>query len=441
MARRTHLLWLRNDLRLDDNPALHAAAEGADRLLCVACIDPRWLRPPARLDLGFAKLGPHWLRFRLESLHALREALRERGSDLHVVVGEPAVALPPLFREVGASAIFHAGEDTREELDDEAALRAELPHPVRRVEERPLLHPDDLPFVDGGFPDSFTQFRRAVEGKVPVRDPQPAPAQLPPPPEAIGLALPPGLGELGIEAFAPDGRAVLPFDGGEAAARERLRRWVWTGRHILHYKDSRNGLLGADYSSKFSPWLAHGCLSPRRVWSEVLRFEEERRANQGTYWLRFELLWRDFFRHAFRATGDRLFRPRGLAERAPATPGGRGEFGRWRLGQVGEPFVDANMVELARTGFMSNRGRQVVASYLVHDLGVDWRWGAAWFEHCLLDFDPCSNYGNWAYVAGVGHDPRSRRFSVERQVQQYDRNGEYVQTWLEGAPAQGDLGL
>ncbi|KAH9798510.1 cryptochrome DASH [Citrus sinensis] len=106
-------------------------------------------------------------------------------------------------------------------------------------------------------------------------------------------------------------------------------------------------------------------------------------------------------------------------------------FESWRDGCTGYPLIDANMKELSMTGFMSNRGRQIACSFLVRDMGIDWRMGAEWFETCLLDYDPCSNYGNWTYGAGVGNDPREDRyFSIPKQAQNYDREGEYVAYWL-----------
>jgi deoxyribodipyrimidine photo-lyase len=132
--------------------------------------------------------------------------------------------------------------------------------------------------------------------------------------------------------------------------------------------------------------------------------------------------------------GNALFRPEGLRGEGRAWRRDHDQFEHWIGGRTGEPFVDANMRELAHTGFMSNRGRQNVASYLAHDLSIDWTWGAEWFESVLIDYDVHSNWGNWAYVAGVGNDPRAgRRFDVRRQAEKYDRDGGYVRTWLDCA--------
>jgi deoxyribodipyrimidine photo-lyase len=191
-------------------------------------------------------------------------------------------------------------------------------------------------------------------------------------------------------------------------------------------------MLGEDYSSKFSAWLALGCLSPRLIYWEVKRYEEERVKNDSTYWLVFELIWRDFFRFVALRYGTRIFKPSGI--RHDMNKKWRHDadlFIRWAEGETGIPFIDANMREMNATGFMSNRGRQNVGSFLVKDLGIDWTWGAAYFESLLIDYDPSSNWGNWNYVAGVGNDPREDRyFNIYSQATRYDEAGKYVKHWL-----------
>ena len=195
----------------------------------------------------------------------------------------------------------------------------------------------------------------------------------------------------------------------------------------MTYKETRNELLGSGYSTKFSPWLAFGCVSARFIMSELERFEAQYGGNDSTYWVWFELLWRDYFKFVALKFGNALFKEGGLlaatGDRVNWVKGVESDkrFWAWANGETGVPFIDANMRELKATGFMSNRGRQNVASYLVKDLNVDWRRGAEWFESYLLDYDPCSNYGNWLYVAGLGNDPRQDRyFNVIKQAHASD---------------------
>ncbi|KAI8547712.1 hypothetical protein RHMOL_Rhmol07G0217200 [Rhododendron molle] len=164
---------------------------------------------------------------------------------------------------------------------------------------------------------------------------------------------------------------------------------------------------------------------------KVKRYEKERLSNDSTYWVLFELIWRDYFRFLSIKYGNSIFHLGGPRKLKLSWSQDQLLFESWRDGRTGYPLIDANMKELSTTGFMSNRGRQIVCSFLVRDMGIDWRMGAEWFETCLLDYDPCSNYGNWTYGAGVGNDPREDRyFSIPKQAQTYDSEGSYVAYWL-----------
>jgi deoxyribodipyrimidine photo-lyase len=190
-------------------------------------------------------------------------------------------------------------------------------------------------------------------------------------------------------------------------------------------------MLGADYSSKFSAWLALGCLSPRYIYQEVTKYEKERVKNDSTYWLIFELLWRDFFRFIAVKYGNKIFYISGLQNISLPWQENWSIFETWCEGQTGYPLIDANMRELKLTGFMSNRGRQNVASFLTKNLGINWQMGAQWFESLLIDYDVCSNWGNWNYTAGVGNDARGfRYFNIPKQSKDYDYQGDYLRHWL-----------
>jgi len=226
------------------------------------------------------------------------------------------------------------------------------------------------------------------------------------------------------------------MEGGEDAGLTRLRFYLWEGRHIDTYKLTRNGLLGGTYATKFSPWLATGCLGVRKVYEEVKKYEAKHGANDSTYWVFFELLWRDYFKWIGLHHKNDIFQLYGLKGEKKS----KGDrkwltdpklFDSWARGETGLPFVDANMRELTATGHMSNRGRQNVASFLTKDMDMDWRMGAEFFESFLIDHDVTSNYCNWMYVAGVGNDPREDRyFNVVKQGHMYDAKGEYVCYWL-----------
>ncbi len=428
------LVWLRNDLRLDDHAALRAAAAGGAPVVPVYCLDPRQF---GTLPSGVPKTGAHRARFLLETLHALREDLRAAGADLVVRRGRPEAVLPALARETGASAVHVHEEVAREELDVEDAVERALAAIGVRLHGHwghTLLHPDDLPFDLVALPTVFTQFRTRVERETDVRPPEPPPARL------RGLPLDAGeiptLEALGLAPPPDDPRALFRPVGGERAGRARLAQWAWEGDHLRRYKATRDGLLAVSDASRLSPWLAIGALSPRRVWAEVRRYERERVRNESTYWLVFELLWRDYFRFVLARWGDVVFSAGGLqrlpiAWRALDDPAARADFARWTSGATGYPLVDAAMQELAATGFTSNRARQNVASFLTKNLGLDWRVGAEWFESLLVDYDVASNWGNWCYAAGVGNDARGfRHFDIHAQAERYDPDGAFVRHWL-----------
>lgn len=426
------LFWFRQDLRLHDQPALcHAAHLARER---GAALLPVVVQPPdERTPWGFARVGGHRRRFVADTLHDLRSQLVQRGSGLWEAEGDPVAELLALAKATSANTLVCEAIDAPEELAAVAALRTGG-LTVHTVWQSSLLHPDDLPWAPDAVPEVFTAFRQGVErAAVSPRPTLPAPVELPPWPAFWPRSAEPAALE---PVLAPDPRSAFPYTqphgrGGETAALAHLQRYL--ARGLPHqYKATRNGLMGMDYSSKWSPWLATGALSPRTALAALRAFEAEQGASASSYWLWFELLWRDHFRFMHRRHGRALYRARGLSSK-PEHRKVRHEpaaFDRWCSGRTGQSFVDAGMRELAATGYLSNRMRQVVASYLVHDLACDWRAGAAWFESQLVDFDVYSNQGNWAYIAGRGTDPRGgRRFDVDHQARAHDPDGIYQSLW------------
>ena len=313
-------------------------------------------------------------------------------------------------------------------------MLVELLHMVSEVWGSSLYHEKDVPFKKVA--DTYTQFRKEVEGRSKVRPMQNMPDQIQPIPSSLDIGEIPDLAKLDEDLLDENhetgARSAFPFSGGENAALERLHYYLWKSNCVAKYKETRNGLVGEDYSTKFSPWLALGCLSPRKIYWEVKKYEEQEISNQSTYWVIFELLWRDYFKFVCKKYGDSVFYVGGIMNKHLPWSQDKNKFKAWAEGRTGVPFVDANMRELKETGWMSNRGRQNVASFLVKDLGLDWRLGAEWFESQLLDHDVCSNYGNWNYSAGIGNDPRQdRKFNMVKQGMDYDGDGDYVRQWVQ----------
>jgi deoxyribodipyrimidine photo-lyase len=428
--------WFRNDLRLHDNPALRAAAS-ADRLLCVYIHDPRHDLPTR---WGFPRMGGHRRRFLADGLGALAAALAMQGQRLQVIVGSAPEVLPELAARAGAAVVHCEWIAAPEEEADVAALRASGLQ-VDCHWQSSLLEPTALPFAVDGVPLVFSDFRRRVESAgVRPREPLPPPEELPPPPAAAAGHGAPAVAAIEQWLAAPpaadDPRSAFPyaqpaFRAGEGAALAHLQRY-FDSDLPQRYKRTRNGLQGVDYSTKFSPWLASGALSARRVHAALRAHEMRCGSNEDTYWINFELLWRDHFRLLHLRFGSRLYGAAGLS-RFPPPGHDSAAFARWCAGRCGEPFIDAGMRELAASGYLSNRMRQNVASWLVNDLHCDHRAGAAWFESQLIDYDPCSNQGNWLYLAGRGTDPRAgRRFDPGKQARDYDPQGSYRDLWNAG---------
>ncbi|KAL2346832.1 hypothetical protein Fmac_000832 [Flemingia macrophylla] len=441
----TAIVWFRNDLRVLDNEALYKAWLYSETVLPVYCVDPRLF--DTTYYFGFPKTGALRAQFLLESLADLRKNLMKKGLNLLVPHGKPEDILPSLAKAFRAHTVYAQKETCSEELNVERLVVKGLQQVVISPEESSsvtvsnnipklqllwgttMYHLDDLPFDATSLPDVYTQFRKIVEAKCTVRSCIKLPASLAPPPLVEDWGHLPSLDELGI--CSQNVSKGMKFVGGETAALSRVYEYFWKKDLLKVYKETRNGMLGADYSTKFSPWLAAGSLSPRFIHEEVKRYENERLANSSTYWVLFELIWRDYFRFLSVKYGNSLFHLGGPRKAQHNWSQDNKLFEAWRDGRTGYPLIDANMKELSTTGFMSNRGRQIVCSFLVRDMGIDWRMGAEWFETCLLDYDPCSNYGNWTYGSGVGNDPREDRyFSIPKQAQTYDPEGEYVAYWL-----------
>jgi len=425
------LIWYRTDLRLHDHQPLHQALQRQALVLPVYCFD---LRQFGQTRFGFAKTGNFRTQFLRESVADLRQSLRSIGSDLIICLGQPEQAIPKLVKQFQVTAVHYHAEATAEELAVEHSLRTALEQlhvPLHAFWGHTLYHPDDLPFDLQSIPELFTSFRKQIEKHSTVNPVLRSPQSLRPLPDGLDVGEIPTIEQLGGTTPTFDQRAVLRFKGGETEALARLDHYFWKADRLRVYKETRNGMLGADYSSKFSPWLALGCLSPRYVYEQVQNYESERVRNDSTYWLIFELLWRDYFRFICAKHGNKIFRASGMQGISIAWKQDWQRFNLWQNGLTGFPLVDANMRELAATGFMSNRGRQNVASFLTKNLGIDWRMGAEWFESLLIDYDVCSNWGNWNYTAGVGNDGRGFRFfNILKQSKDYDPDGKYVKHWL-----------
>lgn len=427
---KTALVWFKTDLRIEDNETLVKAIAQSEKVIPVYCFDESHFETT---EYGFKKTGSFRAQFLLESLQDLEGKLRELGSGLLIVQGKPEVEIPKLVQEYKVQKVFAKREVAFEEKQTENKVQTELFKlrcELDTFSTSTLYHAEDLPFSIKDIPDVFTNFRKKTEKDATIRKPFEAPTKINSP--AIPALDLPTLEALGVTKTTIDSRAVLPFKGGESEAIQRLQHYFYDTQCLSSYKETRNGMVGADYSSKFSPWLALGCISPRFIYAEIKKYEKQFGANDSTYWLVFELLWRDFFRFMFKKHQTKFFLYEGIkSEKVNSKSLNEKLFSQWMNGTTPSDFINANMLELQQTGFMSNRGRQNAANYFCNELNMDWRVGAAYFEEQLIDYDVCSNWGNWAYLAGVGNDPRGHRyFNIEKQAADYDKKKLFRNLWL-----------
>lgn len=424
------LVWFRNDLRVEDNTSLQRAISENDRVIAIYFFDPRHYDEDT---YGFKKTGRYRTQFLIETVQQLSDNLNKLNISLLTFRQKPEDVFPQLSDQYEINIIYLQKEWTSEEKNVLKNVRkVTRPFDLKLVEsyDQFLFHPEDIPFTIDKIPSVFTDFRKKCEKQISVRDS--IEIQAMPSENLISHSTEiPSLHEFDFEPFSTHKYSAFPFEGGENEAKKRMRHYIWESKQISRYKKTRNGLLGEDYSSKFSPWLANGSISPRIIYHEIKKYEKEVEKNESTYWLVFELIWRDFFKYISLKHGDKIFSIGGILDKEYSWKTDMDLVSKWIHGRTDQPFVNANMIEFKKTGWMSNRGRQNVASYFAKELKLDWRIGAAYFESVLLDYDVHSNYGNWMYVAGVGNDPRDRKFNIERQAERYDPDEKFQQTWLE----------
>ncbi|MEV0389329.1 deoxyribodipyrimidine photo-lyase [Nonomuraea sp. NPDC050643] len=374
----TVIVLFNRDLRVHDHPALSAACGRARRVIPLFVLDP--VVPSGRR-------GP----FLAACLTDLRDSLRARGGDLILRRGDVVTETLRLARETAAEAVFTSADVS--ELARTRQRRLSDGIELRRFPGVTVVPPDLLRPTGGGdhyrvFTPYWRAWQRAVRRAV-----LPAPGHVPTP-----SGIHPG--EL------PDGDR----QGGETRARERLR--AWSSRHLSHYAEGHDDLAG-DTTSRLSPYLRFGCLSPLEL--STLANDDFTR----------QLCWRDFYHQvtfAFPRINRDDYRARGHQWRDDEAA-----LQAWQAGQTGVPIVDAGMRQLLSEGWMHNRARLITASYLVKHLKIDWRSGAAHFFDLLLDGDVADNFGNWQWVAGTGNDTRpNRTFNPILQARRFDPEGCYV---------------
>lgn len=390
--------WFRNDQRVSDHEiiSIHHTLKS---IRCFYLMDAKWSE---NHQLGFPLIGEKRKQFIQESIQELKNDLEKLGIDLTII--HNSSELKELQVDDDEILTYQKLFGT-EEIKIEQTILSLFANSIA-IDNFTLTDNLTLPFELDKTPNVFSSFRKKIEKYGSFQNP---------------ITLP----------DIPEVSQPYVMSGGEQHAIHRLNYYFYEQKLLSIYKETRNGMLGTDFSSRFSPWLSNGNISARTIYAFIKDYEEKFESNSSTYWLIFELLWRDFFQFQLRKYGSLFFQKNGINGKSIAYRNHEDTFWNWANGTTGDDLVDANMIELKTTGWMSNRGRQNVASYLVHDLNINWRWGAAWMESQLIDYDTASNWGNWMYIAGVGNDPRPfRKFNTKGQAERYDPEGNYRNKWL-----------
>ncbi|MCW3013781.1 MAG: deoxyribodipyrimidine photo-lyase [Solirubrobacterales bacterium] len=419
----TAIVWFGRDLRVHDHPSLHAALAEYDRVVPVFVLDRALVRgryaSPARTA------------FMLACLRELRGTLIALGGGLVLRDGDPAEVLVGLAQEVDADAVLWAGDVGPYAIARDRAVTAAL----QGADVAPRPHPGNFvadvwkPRTGTGRPYTvFTPFWR-THAMLERRDVHGAPRSMPALPESLARGTIPSLTELGLTDDVPE----PVCEAGEAAARKALTAWL--SGPVDEYAKRHDDLSGG--TSVLSPHVRWGTLSVREIEARAL----DRGGEGPTAFVR-QLAWRDFYAHVLLlhpANTRTAFQERYRTLRWADDEEG---FAAWKAGRTGFPLVDAGMRQLARTGWMHNRARMVVASFLTKDLHLDWQHGERWFAHKLLDGEPLQNNGNWQWVASTGVDPAPyfrRMFNPTTQARRFDPDGVYIRRWvpeLDGVPNQ-----
>lgn len=418
--------WFTNDLRLSNNTLLSQMANEVDQACFIYVIDETEFAEPIFQNKG---MGDSRKRFLLDSLQSLFSQLTKMGHRLLVFSGDPKSIVKQLAQTLALDAIYVGKQIGWHEAAQIDYLQTELSQVSFEQVSQNLLFELSHLLDDSNLFNSFTRFRKYVESSTLEVDSE----------HDLQKVLPRSLlttNRLDIKdvlekllALRPKTEVKPYIRGGEAAAAFHLSEYFNTS-NPSSYKETRNALDEWSSSTKLSAYLANGNVSVKAVWQEVGNYEALYGSNDSTYWIKFELLWREFFQWLAVKSGTKLFSFNGNRSQSPLTCYYPERFQKWTTGNTPYPIVNACIKQLNTTGYISNRGRQLVASCFVNELALDWRYGAAYFQQQLIDYDVAANWGNWQYIAGVGVDPRGgRHFNLAKQTAMYDADSAFINKW------------
>ncbi len=401
----TSIWWIRRDLRLTDNPALRSALEAGSVI------------PAFILDPAFESQSPRRKNFLYEGLRELDKELRKRNSYLVIRKGKPVDELRKLFDETKSEAIFAEEDFTPYARQRDALIQKVLP--LKLIHGQTIHHPKVILKQDGKPYTVYTPYSKVWKAQYKSIHLIPAPEKIDTP--------------FGIKTESIPNLELNPrFPAGELEAQTRLEEFLH--KKIYAYANDRNR-MDLDGTSSLSPYLRFGMIGLRQCVGAAKQAEGQARSAEAKrnaeIWLN-ELIWREFYiqiLYHFPHVAKESFNP---ALKHIPWRNNVEEFEKWKAGETGVPIVDAAMRQLKSIGWMHNRARMIVASFLVKDLLIDWRWGEAWFMENLLDGDLAANNGGWQWTAGTGTDaaPYFRIFNPVLQSVKFDPHGNYIRKWI-----------
>ena len=384
------LVIFRNNLRVLDNKALFSATKDCETVIGI--YDLNLLDD---IKSSFRK------EFIIQTIHNLEKNLKRYGINL-CYTKDISCTLEKLSKEYMTTIYFAKEVGTYEETYENKLKK--FSH--KEYFEQTLIEPFEFDYTN-----SFSHFRKKAEKKE----------------IDTNIETPRIVNSIDLKSeLLPSTFPNLVFKGGEDEALERVNHYM---KYIHDYIETRNEMSGLDSSTKFSPYLACGAISPRTIYKILKKEENKTFSSKSSYWIYFELLWRDFFHMVMLQSKNKLFLKTGLKNIDFNFNTNKKSIESICLGNTGVDIIDASSKELTSTGWLSNSNRQLLASYWTKNLGLDFRIGAKWFEDLLIDYSPASNWGNWAYISYVGNDKRYNVFDPQEQSKLYNGN-DYIKKWL-----------
>ncbi len=431
MSIKIGIVWFRHDFRLHDNEALTQAVNHCDVILPVYVFDQRLYENKS--EHGFRQIGKYRAKFILESLNVLKRSFAERNIDLIIRYGITEDIIYEIANQVKSTWVFCNRERTPEEefIQDELEKKLwQIGQELRFTRGKMLYHTGDLPFPIKHTPDTYAAFYREVGKIVPVRKPLPVPDKMLPYMDTVSSEPLPELTDLGFTEEESDFENI--FKGGEKEALRMMDEFISNNFKATPLSLKERKKKTEVLVTHMSPYLNTGCISPKMVYSKINRFLGNKYHSNRASCIIHGLMRRDFFKLQEKKYIEKIFQKGGIKGLELDDLIDNWEnFNIWVSAKTGVPIVDAFMRELNETGFIPFEGRRILSQFLIEELKVNWLMGAEYFASALIDYNPCSNYGNWNTMADVNFDAKEDRYcNFITKAKKLDPKGDLIRKWI-----------